>query len=210
MDEIKILTNEELGLYDEFSLSFNPKTKKDYLLKIIQFKKFLEGKDLLDVNKEDCQKFMCSIRETYAKSTSEKIYSYIHSFYSFLQRNKHIEINPFSFVEKPIVSRDKGKDDVLSIQEINKLIDSLYKLNARDRLIMVFLTTTGCKHISATHKNVLEEMVLVIEGTLTLKVEKEIYEIKAGNSLKFDGSLNHTYMNKGNEKVAFHNIEIYK
>ena len=41
MDEIKILTNEELGLYDEFSLSFNPKTKKDYLLKIIQFKKFL-------------------------------------------------------------------------------------------------------------------------------------------------------------------------
>ena len=58
MDEIKILTNEELGLYDEFSLSFNPKTKKDYLLKIIQFKKFLEGKDLLDVNKEDCQKFM--------------------------------------------------------------------------------------------------------------------------------------------------------
>ena len=98
MDEIKILTNEELGLYDEFSLSFNPKTKKDYLLKIIQFKKFLEGKDLLDVNKEDCQKFMCSIRETYAKSTSEKIYSYIHSFYSFLQRNKHIEINPFSFV----------------------------------------------------------------------------------------------------------------
>ena len=68
MDEIKILTNEELGLYDEFSLSFNPKTKKDYLLKIIQFKKFLEGKDLLDVNKEDCQKFMCSIRgKTYRK-----------------------------------------------------------------------------------------------------------------------------------------------
>ena len=52
MDEIKILTNEELGLYDEFSLSFNPKTKKDYLLKIIQFKKFLEGKDLLDVNND--------------------------------------------------------------------------------------------------------------------------------------------------------------
>ena len=49
MDEIKILTNEELGLYDEFSLSFNPKTKKDYLLKIIQFKKFLEGKDLLKI-----------------------------------------------------------------------------------------------------------------------------------------------------------------
>ena len=65
MDEIKILTNEELGLYDEFSLSFNPKTKKDYLLKIIQFKKFLEGKDLLDVNKEDCQKFKRNLCKIY-------------------------------------------------------------------------------------------------------------------------------------------------
>lgn len=194
MDEIKILTNEELGLYDEFSLSFNPKTKKDYLLKIIQFKKFLEGKDLLDVNKEDCQKFMCSIRETYAKSTSEKIYSYIHSFYSFLQRNKHIEINPFSFVEKPIVSRDKGKDDVLNIQEINKLIDSLYKLNARDRLIMVFLTTTGC---------MLNELVDVKWKDLIVD-EDDNYYVRLGKGKKERVVKLHPYCFKLIEDYRYH------
>lgn len=144
MEEAKILTKKELKLYDEFSIDFAPKTKRDYLLKVIYFKEFIEGRYLLEVDKEDCRKFMEEVKEKYAKSTSEKIYSYLHSFYSFLQRNKHIEVNPFSFVEKPKVTRQKGKDDVLSIQEINQLIDVLYKISPRDRLIMVFLTTTGC------------------------------------------------------------------
>lgn len=194
MDKTKILTNEELQLYDEFSTSFNPKTKKDYLLKIIQFKKFLEEKDLLEVDKEDCQKFMNHMRENYAKSTCEKIYSYIHSFYSFLQRNKHIEINPFSFVEKPIVSRDKGKDDVLSIQEINQLIDSLYKLNARDRLIMVFLTTTGC---------MLNELVDVKWKDLIVD-ESDNYYVRLGKGKKERVVKLHPYCFKLIEDYRYH------
>lgn len=105
------------------------------------------------------------------------------------------------------------KDDIKAIKEEEgkMVLYPIFQFSSKSG-VDVFLVELdpGCKHISAAHKNVLEEMVLVIEGTLTLKVEKEIYEIKAGNSLKFDGSLNHTYMNKGNEKVAFHNIEIYK
>ena len=34
-------------------------------------------------------------------------------------------------IEKPSVSRIKTKENVLSIQEINKLVDSLYKINIR-------------------------------------------------------------------------------
>ena len=105
------------------------------------------------------------------------------------------------------------KDDIKAIKEEEgkMVLYPIFQFSSKSG-VDVFLVELdpGCKHISAAHKNVLEEMVLVIEGTLTLKVEKEIYEIKAGNSFKFDGSLNHTYMNKGNEKVAFHNIEIYK
>ncbi len=174
MDERKILTEEELKLYDKFSLNFNQKTKRDYLLKVISFKKFMEMKDLLEVNKEDCQKFMDDISQRYAKSTREKIYSYLHSFYSFLYRNKSIEINPFSFVEKPFVTREKGKDDVLSIQEINQLIDSLYKLNSRDRLIMVFLTTTGC---------MLNELVEVKWKDLIVD-DKDNYYVRLGRGKK--------------------------
>ena len=80
----------------------------------------------------------------YKKSTCEKIYSYLHSFYNYLKKEEYIEINPFRYVEKPTVSRIKSKDDVLSIPEINKLIDTLYKLNIRDKTIIVFLITTGC------------------------------------------------------------------
>ena len=87
---------------------------------------------------------MSFVEEEYAMSTQEKIFSYLHSFYAFMKREKYIEINPFTLVEKPIVTREKGKKDVLSIQEINQLIDSLYKLSERDQLIMVFLATTGC------------------------------------------------------------------
>lgn len=174
MDEAKILTKQELKLYDEFSINFNQKTKRDYLMKIIQFKKFLNEKYLLEVDKEECNKFMENIKENYAKSTSEKIYSYLHSFYSFLSKNKYMEINPFSFVQKPLVTREKGKDDVLSIQEINKLIDSLYKLNARDRLIMVFLTTTGC---------MLNELVAVKWKDLIVD-DKDNYYIKLGKGKK--------------------------
>ena len=75
----------------------------------------------------------------YQKSTCEKIYSYLHSFYNYLKKEEYIEINPFRYVEKPTVSRIKSKDDVLSIQEINKLIDTLYKLNIRDKTKIEFV-----------------------------------------------------------------------
>ena len=58
MEEAKILTKQELKLYDEFSINFNPKTKRDYLLKVIYFKKFIDERYLLEVDKEDCAKFM--------------------------------------------------------------------------------------------------------------------------------------------------------
>lgn len=194
MDETKILTKQELKLFDEFSISFNPKTKRDYLLKIIYFKKFIEGEYLLEVDKEDCSKFIEEVKEKYAKSTSEKIYSYLHSFYSFLHRNKYIEINPFSFVEKPLVTREKGKDDVLSIQEINQLVDSLYKLNARDRLIMVFLTTTGC---------MLNELVEVKWKDLIVDAEDNYY-VRLGKGKKERIVKLHPYCFKLIEDYRYH------
>lgn len=144
MDEKNFLNEREIRVFDEFSKKMKPATKHDYLSKVILFKEFLRGKDLLDIDKFDCKHFIEEVQKKYAKSTSEKIYSYLHSFYNFLMKKNYIDINYFKMIEKPSVSRVKTKDDVLSIQEINKLIDSLHRINARDRLIMVFLITTGC------------------------------------------------------------------
>ena len=178
MDESKILTKQELKLYDEFSTNFTPKTKRDYLLKIIYFKKYLEGQYLLEVDKDDCCKFIEHIKEKYA----------------FLYRNKYMEINPFNYVQKPMVTREKGKDDVLSIQEINKLIDSLYKLNARDRLIMVFLTTTGC---------MLNELVEVKWKDLIVD-DKDNYYIRLGKGKKERVVKLHPYCFKLIEDYRYH------
>ena len=144
MDKDYILSDEEYKIFQIFSIKMTPNTKKDYLSKIILFKDITKTENLLDVDKNECKDFMEYVESEYALSTSEKIFSYLHSFYGFMKREKYVEVNPFTFVKKPVVTREKNKKDVLSIQEINQLIDSLHKLNARDRLIMVFLATTGC------------------------------------------------------------------
>ncbi len=38
------------------------------------------------LQKEDCKNFVDYIQTKYAKSTCEKIYSYLHSFYNFLKK----------------------------------------------------------------------------------------------------------------------------
>lgn len=144
MENEKVLEDIEYEVFKDFSKKMEPTTKHDYLSKVILFKKFLQDKELVYANKEDCKKFIDYVQTIYKKSTCEKIYSYLHSFYNYLKKEEYIEINPFRYVEKPTVSRIKSKDDVLSIPEINKLIDTLYKLNIRDKTIIVFLITTGC------------------------------------------------------------------
>lgn len=168
------LDDYEYEIFKKFSKKLNLTTKHDYLSKIISFKEFIQDKELIYANKEDCTKFIANVKENYAKSTSEKIYSYLHSFYNFLLKEEYIEINPFRYVEKPEVSRIKNKDDVLSIQEINKLIEILYKLNIRDRVIIVFLITTGC---------LLNELVNLKWKDLMLD-EKNNYYTKLGKGRK--------------------------
>lgn len=174
MDQEFILTKEEYEIFQLFSIKMAPSTKKDYLSKIISFKEFLKIENLLEVTKNECRDFIEYIEDEYAKSTCEKIFSYLHSFYAFMKREKYIEVNPFTSVEKPVVTREKGKKDVLSIQEINQLVDSLDKLNARDRLIMIFLVTTGC---------LLNELVKVKWKDLIVDEESNFY-VRLGKGKK--------------------------
>lgn len=174
MDNSYILSEREFEIFKLFSIKMTPATKKDYFSKIILFKEKTNVEDLLEVTKNECRDFISFIEDEYAISTSEKIFSYLHSFYAFMKKEKYIELNPFNFVKKPIVTREKGKKDVLSIQEINQLIDSLHKLNARDRLIMVFLVTTGC---------LLNELVRVKWKDLIVDEENNFY-VRLGQGKK--------------------------
>ena len=45
MEEYNILNNIEFDIFNKFSQKLNPKTKNDYLSKIVLMKVYLEGKE---------------------------------------------------------------------------------------------------------------------------------------------------------------------
>lgn len=184
MNNVKILEDFEYEVFNNFSVKMSPNTKYDYFLKLAQFKKFVNEKNFIDVDKYDCEKFMEFIKENYAKSTSEKVYSYLHSYFNYLKKEKYIKINPFRNVEKPTVTRIKNKDDVLSIDEINKLLSIVPKLKFRDGAIIVSLITTGC---------LLNELVNLKWKDIYKGPDGEIY-IKLGKGRKERSLLIHPYL----------------
>ena len=62
---------------------------------------------------------------------------------------------------------------------------------------------------SIAHSPRAQEYIYVIEGSLTLKTDTAIYELYAGDSLVFNSSVNHTYINDGKIKVKFMVINYY-
>ncbi|WP_099189147.1 tyrosine-type recombinase/integrase [Tepidibacter mesophilus] len=138
------LSEYEYELFKEFSRKLKPLSKYDYLNKIVLFKSTLNDKNLLNININESKQFIEHINNIYAKSTCEKIYSYLHSFYNFLLKENYIQNNPFANINKPYVSRIKNKNDVLSLDELNKLISIFPHLKKRDRAIISFLISTGC------------------------------------------------------------------
>ena len=105
------------------------------------------------------------------------------------------------------------KEEVEVVKEENShmRLFPIFPFDAKSGMdIFIVELDVDCEHISATHKNVLEEIVMVTEGKLELTIENKSFILEKDHSLKFDGSLNHSYKNCGNEKTVFYNIEIYK
>lgn len=105
------------------------------------------------------------------------------------------------------------KEEVEVVQEENShmRLFPIFPFDSKSGIdVFIVELDKNCEHASATHKNVLEEIVMVTEGTLELTVEDKSYILNSNHSIKFDGSLNHIYKNAGKDKVAFYNIEIYK
>lgn len=105
------------------------------------------------------------------------------------------------------------KEDVEVVMEENShmRLFPIFPFDSKSGMdVFIVELDVNCKHISATHKNVLEEIVMVTEGTLELTIEDKSFILKKDHSLKFDGSLNHAYKNCGDEKTVFYNIEIYR
>lgn len=62
---------------------------------------------------------------------------------------------------------------------------------------------------SIGHSKKAQEYVYIIKGELTLNTEKGDYTLKEGDSLVFDSSINHTYINNQNTLLTFMVINYY-
>ncbi len=105
------------------------------------------------------------------------------------------------------------KEDVEIIQEENShmRLFPIFPFDSKSGMdIFIIELDVNCEHTSATHKNVLEEIIMVTEGCLELTIEDKSFILEKDHSLKFDGSLNHSYKNCSIDKTVFYNIEIYK
>ena len=65
MENEKVLQDIEYEVFKAFSKKLEPSTKHDYLSKVILFKKFLDDKELVYANKEDCKKFIEYVQTIY-------------------------------------------------------------------------------------------------------------------------------------------------
>ncbi len=67
----------------------------------------------------------------------------------------------------------------------------------------------GCVHISESHHGNVEEYVLVCEGETTVSIQEVSYVLKKGDSMRFQASQTHTYVNHTNGFTSFYLLIYY-
>ena len=64
-------------------------------------------------------------------------------------------------------------------------------------------------HCTLGHAPHSEEFIYVLNGTLELRTQGKSFELQAGDGLEFDSSKEHTYVNVGDDTVAFICVNYY-
>ncbi len=67
----------------------------------------------------------------------------------------------------------------------------------------------GARHTSRAHENASAEYIVVTQGTLTLWVDEQPFEMKAPSAIQFRPESHHRYENGTGERVIFQNIVRY-
>jgi transcriptional regulator with XRE-family HTH domain len=65
-------------------------------------------------------------------------------------------------------------------------------------------------HASEPHATGTREILVVLSGTLRMRVGDETYELGAGDSISFLADLAHAYENPGASEARYHNVIIYE
>lgn len=104
--------------------SLSPHTVSAYQRDLTNLSNFYADKDLTDLTENQLEDYMADALRDLSPRTVARHISAIKQFYSFLRREKIIEVNPAELVEAPKWQR--GLPKVLTQEEINRLFDVAY------------------------------------------------------------------------------------
>lgn len=141
--------------YLRLERSFSENTLDAYMKDLDKLVNFLqsEGIDFRTVTTDQLQTFMATLMDVgiTARSVS-RILSGIRTFYKFLCLEKEVNVDPCELLESP--SRGEHLPDVLSVEEIDHLIDTIdmtKEEGQRDRAILEVLYSCGLRVSELCH-----------------------------------------------------------
>ena len=183
----------------------------DDLNKLVQFIDTESGVDLLTLSYANLQQLIAQLNDIGISARSQaRIISGIKSFYHFLLTEAYIETDPTELLESPKIGRKLP--DVLTVKEINNLIDSIdlsKPEGQRNRAMLEVLYSCGLRVselIGLRFSNIYfdEQFIIVIgkgnKQRLVPISEKAIQEIR-----NYLIDRNHLIVKKGFEDVLFLN-----
>ncbi|RDW16062.1 DNA-binding protein [Oceanobacillus arenosus] len=120
------------------------------------------------------------------------------SFSAFLREPERPKIKKIKMNElNPVVDNDG-----------NYLVYSLFPFHPEKKFeVFTVDLKPGFNHISEKHTGV--EYVLMKQGTLTLFIQEEKFELNTDETIKFHANTEHIYINDSNELVRFYIIIFY-
>lgn len=141
----------------EIEKKLSPKTLKAYAADLRQFDEFLNKDDITKITKEDLKLYL-SVLSKYASRTMKRKVATLKTFFSFLEFEESIDVNPFHKVRIKI-KLDKLLPKILSIAELNAILENAYlekeripqknsyqyKETIRDIAVLELLLATGVR-----------------------------------------------------------------
>jgi len=115
----------------EIEKRLNQKTIKAYTSDLNQFNQFVNNKDVKQIKKEELKAYFLEL-STYAPRTIKRKIATLKAFFSYLEFEEEIEVNPFRKVRTKI-KLDTILPNTLSLIEISSILQNAY--NFKNNLI---------------------------------------------------------------------------
>jgi XRE family transcriptional regulator, regulator of sulfur utilization len=108
-----------------------------------------------------------------------------------LSKNKSVNATVVNRSNMAVYRQDNGNFISTTVSPLNAALVNMNDINMMP----------GCSTRGTPHPDGANEFFLVLEGTATITVEEQVYELEAGNLIYFPGNLPHCYANNGLKPV---------